>query len=90
MPKKSQEPQDEGEVERLAKIGNEACEALSAETVTVKLIAGGEIVGSLVGLSLQKKGGKKGEASWSGSVKIQTDPGVLQIDCLTVESITPD
>jgi len=89
MPEAKEAMSDSG---RIAKIGNEIGEALGAEEVTVKLLNGDEIAGSLVGYSIRKKPGKGGKepqpASWAGNIKIQTGPGVLEVDCLTIESIT--
>ena len=86
----SEDTDDADDVRLIAKIGNEVAKALGASSVNVKLLNGGKIAGSIAGFSIRKRGGKKGEASWSGNVRIQTDPGVLEIDCLTIESIAPD
>jgi translation initiation factor IF-1 len=76
------------DVEHIAKITGALAEALSAESVRVKLQSGREISGTVAGFSIRKKESRKGDVSWSGSVKIQTEPGVLQIDCLDIQSIT--
>jgi hypothetical protein len=87
----SDKGEDAGEFERIAKIGNDVGSVLGADTVRVKLLNGGEIVGGLVGFAIRKKEGRRGgESTWSGNVRLQTDPGELQIDCLTIESITPN
>jgi len=76
--------------ERITKIGNEIGRALDAGAVTVRLLSGGEIEGGMVGFNIRKKAAKGEDtpASWVGSVRIQTAPGVLEIDCLTIDSIT--
>jgi hypothetical protein len=86
----SENTDETDDVLRIANIGIEVANALGASTVNVKLLNGGKIAGSIAGFSIRKRGGKKGEASWSGNVRVLTDPGVLEIDCLTIESIAPD
>ena len=84
---------DGGDTEQIAKIGKAIVETLDAEAVIVRLLNGGEIAGAIVGYALRKKPGKAGKkpqpANWAGNVRIQTEPGVLEVDCLTIESITP-
>jgi len=63
--------------------------AFSANKVVVKLLNGGKIEGSIVGFNLKKIAAKgKKPAGCRANVSIQTDPGVLEIDCLTVASVT--
>jgi hypothetical protein len=79
---------EEGGFEQIEKIGNEVVGALSADKVVVKLLNGGKIEGTIAGFSVKKRPAKgKKPASCHASVSIQTDPGVLEIDCATIESV---
>jgi hypothetical protein len=79
--------------EQIAKIGNEMMSALAADTVVVNLKDGKKITGAITGFKVSKKPATKGKkakpASGRGSVSIQIEPGTLEIDCLTIESIAP-
>jgi hypothetical protein len=78
-----------GDVEHISRVMGELAQAIVAEVVVVKLQNGREIVGPIDGFSVRKKTSKKGDVNWSGNIRIQTDPGVLQIDCLTIDSLSP-
>jgi hypothetical protein len=87
MAEKPRKKDQSGDRDRIARLAVEIAAVLDAPSVTVKLQNGGDVVGSFAGFGIRKRESKKGEASWIGNVRIQTDPGVLEIDCLTVESI---
>jgi hypothetical protein len=77
---------NDGGVEQISAIMSELAEALGSETITVKLQNGREIVGPVLGFSVRRKE-RKGDISWSGTVRIQIDPGELEIDCQTIEKV---
>jgi hypothetical protein len=80
---------DSGDVQHISRVLGELAKAIVAETVVVKLQNGREIVGPIEGISIRKKTSKKGDVNWSGNIRIQTDPGVLEIDCLTIDLLSP-
>jgi len=45
----------------------------------------------MVGFTIRKKQAKGEDtpASWAGNVRVQTAPGVLDVHCLTIDSLTP-
>jgi len=75
-----------GDVEHIGRIVAEVAKAIAAGTVAVKLQNGREIVGTIDGLAIRSKV-KKDDVTWSGSIKVRTEPGVLQIDVLTVDAV---
>jgi hypothetical protein len=79
-------------IEKVATIGNEVMAALQADRVVVKLLAGNRIIGSIVSFTVRRKAATEGKkpkpASCRGTVSIQITPGVLEVDCTTIESIT--
>jgi len=77
------------DAEHIGRIVGELAEAIAGEKIVVKLQNGREIVGPMEGFSVRKKTNKKGAVSWSGNIKIETDTGVLQIDCMTIDSLAP-
>jgi len=77
------------DAEHIGRIVGELAEAIAGEKLVVKLQNGREIVGPMEGFSVRKKTSKKGEVNWSGNIKIETDTGVLQIDCMTIDSLAP-
>ncbi|HEX4080744.1 MAG TPA: hypothetical protein VHX61_17930 [Rhizomicrobium sp.] len=82
--------EDDNGRQQIAKITAELAEALTASSVVIKLQTGRQIAGVVEGFSIRRKEGKKGDVNWSGNIRVQTDPGVLQIDCLTIDSLTPE
>jgi hypothetical protein len=88
----SDDTEDTDDLEHIEKIGGEVVGAFGADTVVVTLSNGGKITGSIVGFTMRKKTGKKGAKakppSYTGNVSVQTDPGVLDIDCLTIASVS--
>jgi hypothetical protein len=77
------------DVGHVSRILSELANAVAAENIAVKLQNGRQIVGPIEGFSVRKKTNKKGNVSWSGNLRVQTDPGVLQIDCMTIDAIEP-
>jgi hypothetical protein len=75
-----------GDVEQIAEIMSGLAAVLDAEKIVVKLHGGREIVGPVLGFSLKRKD-RKGEVTWSGSVRVQIEPGELEIDCMTIDSV---
>lgn len=86
MPK-NPKTEDSEDVGQLAKILREVADALSANAIKVKLLSGKEIVGPIGGITVLRKEGKKG-VRWSGTVRVQTEPGVLAIECDTIAAVT--
>jgi hypothetical protein len=82
--------EDDGGRQHIAKITTELAEALAANSVVIKLQTGRQIAGTVEGFSIRRKEGKKGDVNWSGNIKVQTDPGLLEIDCLTIDSLAPE
>ena len=72
----------------LAELGSKVLEALDAESVVVTLHNGKVVKGSLTSLMLKKKT-KKDTVSWNGKLSVETDSGVLEMDCANVESVKP-
>ena len=72
----------------LAELGSEVLKALDAEAVVVTLHNGKVVKGSLESLVLKKKT-KRDAVSWGGKLSVETDSGVLQMDCANVQSIKP-
>jgi hypothetical protein len=70
----------------LAELGSQVLDILDDETVIVTLQNGKVVEGSLVNFSLKKKT-RKGDASWSGNLSVETDSGVLAMDCATIASV---
>ena len=83
----SDDMENGGDVEHIAAIMSGLAKVLSANSIAAKLQNGREIVGPVMGFSLKRKE-KKGEVSWSGSVRIQIDTGELAVDCQTIEKIS--
>lgn len=84
----SEDDENEGaDVEHIGQITRALAEALTAETVCVKLRSGREILGRIAGFAIRRKESKKGDVSWSGNIKVQTEPGLLQIDCHDIETM---
>ena len=77
-----------GDAGHIGRIMGEVAKVIAAETVVIKLQNGREIVGTVEGLAVRSRV-KKEDVTWSGNIKIRTEPGVLQIDLLTVEAVTP-
>ena len=73
-------------VEHLAKIISELSDVLAEGSATVKLQGGRKIVGPILGLSLKRKE-KKGNVTWTGSLRVQIDTGDLDVNFDTIESI---
>jgi hypothetical protein len=95
----SDEADDDNSVEQIAKIGAQALKALDSDDVVVKLQNGDEIEGTIVSFVVRKrvakkagkgKGGKGKGGGCIGNVSVQISHGVLEIDCLTIESIEAD
>ena len=76
------------DAEHIGRITGEIAKAIAAGTVALKLESGREIVGTIEGFAIRSKV-KKDDVIWSGNIKIRTEPGVLQVDVLTVEAVTP-
>ena len=70
----------------LAEMGSQVLDVLDEETVVVTLGNGKVVEGSAVSFVLRKKT-KKGEASWNGHLSVETDSGVLDMDCASITSI---
>ena len=82
---------EEAGFEHIEKIGEEVVAALGADKVVVKLLNGSKIEGSISGFSVKKRPAKgKKPASCHASLSIQTEPGVLEIDCATIESVASE
>lgn len=77
---------DDSDIGAVAELGSQIIDALTAETVTVKLRSGKLVEGSLASFVLRKKT-KKGEESWSGKLSVETDSGVLEMECSNVASV---
>jgi hypothetical protein len=73
----------------LAELGSEVLKALDAEAVVVTLHNGKVVKGSLASLVLRKRK-KKDVVSWNGKLSVETDSGVLEMDCANVQSIKPE
>jgi hypothetical protein len=82
----SDETSEFEDAEHIAGLGGELANALKAESVQVTLANGREVVGTLESFGVRRKE-KKGEVSWSGSIRIQTDTGVLQIEFGAIRAI---
>jgi hypothetical protein len=70
----------------LAELGSQVLDILDDDTVIVTLQNGRVVEGSLVNFSLKKKT-RKGDASWNGNLSVETDSGVLAMDCATIASV---
>ena len=77
---------EDGDTAELVELGSQVLEALDAETVVVTLQNGKTVKGSLTKLALNKKT-RKETVSWNGKLNIETDSGVLEVDCANVKSI---
>jgi hypothetical protein len=73
----------------LAELGSEVLKALDAEAVVVTLRNGKVVKGSLASLVLRKRK-KKDAVSWNGKLSVETDSGVLEMECANVQSIKPE
>jgi len=78
--------ESDGDAAELAELGSQVFGALDAEAVVVTLHSGKVVKGSLASLVVKKKT-KKDTVSWSGKLSVETDSGVLEMDCGTVKSI---
>jgi sorbitol-specific phosphotransferase system component IIA len=76
---------DDGETD-LAELGSQVLEILDDETVIVTLRNGKTVEGSPASFIMRKKA-KKGDVSWSGRLSVETDSGVLEMDCGTIVSV---
>ena len=72
----------------LAELGSQVLEILDSDTVIVTLRNGKVVEGSAVNFLLKKKT-RKGDVSWNGNFSIETDSGVLEMDCATIASVKP-
>ena len=72
---------------QLASVVNEFMESLNAPAVSVKLVSGRTVTGSLVGLVIKKKE-RKGEVSLSARITVETEEGNLELDCDNIGSIS--
>jgi hypothetical protein len=70
----------------LADLGSQVLDVLDADAVVVTLNNGKIVEGSVTSFSLKKKT-RKGEVSWMGSLSVETDSGVLEMDCANVASV---
>jgi hypothetical protein len=70
----------------LAELGSQILKVLDEEAVIVTLSNGKVVEGSAVSFILRKKT-KKGAASWNGNFSVETDSGVLEMDCTTIASV---
>ena len=71
----------------LAELASHVIEALDAPAIVVTLQNSKVVKGSLTSLVLKKKKKKKGAASWGGKLSVETDSGVLEMDCASVTSV---
>ena len=74
------------DAEHIAELGGDLVNALKAASVKVTLANGREVVGTLESFGVRRKE-KKGDVSWSGSVRLQTDAGVLQIEFGAIRAV---
>jgi hypothetical protein len=78
----------ENDAAELAELGFQVLKALEAEAVVVTLHNGKVVKGSLASLALKKRT-RKDTVSWNGKLSVETDSGVLEMDCANVKSLTP-
>ena len=71
----------------LAELGSQVLDALDAETVVVTLHNGQVVKGALEALVLRKRT-RKDTVSWTGRLSVETDAGVLEMDCANVKSVS--
>jgi hypothetical protein len=79
--------EDDDDVAELARLGSQVLKVLEAEAVVVTLHNGKVVEGSAANFSLRKKT-RKGEVSWNGRFSVETDSGVLEMDCSNIASVT--
>jgi hypothetical protein len=82
------EDEDNDEVAAVVGVGSQVLEVLEAETVTVALQNGNIVEGSFVSFTLRRRA-RKGEQSLSGKLSVETDSGVLEMDCSNIASVKP-
>lgn len=70
----------------LAELGLQVLDILDDETILVTLHNGKVVEGSPASFSMRKKT-KKGTSSWKGNLSVETDSGVLDMDCATIASV---
>jgi hypothetical protein len=70
----------------LADLGSQVLGVLDAEAVVVTLHNGKTVEGSPTNFSLRKKT-RKGTVSWNGNLSVETDSGVLEMDCSNIVSV---
>ena len=75
-----------GDPESLADLGAQILKALDSESVAVKLQNGKTVTGTMVGFSIKRKS-RKGNVSWNGRLNVETESGVLAMDCANIASI---
>jgi hypothetical protein len=73
--------------DHLAKLGGQILKVLDSESIAVSLQNGNVVEGSPARFSLRKKT-RKGEGSWEGSFSVETDSGVLDMDCGSIVSVS--
>jgi len=76
------------DVAAVAGLGSQVLEVLEVDAVAVTLHNGKSVEGSLASFVLRKKT-KKGEVSWGGKLSVETDSGVLEMDCSNIASVKP-
>jgi hypothetical protein len=74
------------DLDHLAKLGRQILGVLDSDDIAVSLQNGKVVEGSATNFSVRKKT-RKGETSWSGSFSVETDSGVLEMDCSTIVSV---
>jgi hypothetical protein len=93
MPRNAPADDNEGDgddfQERAEAIAREVVAAMVAGNAEVTLSEGGEVAGTIESFTVRKKENKKGKVNWAGSVKIQMEHGLLDVDLLKVGSVTP-
>lgn len=77
---------DNEDSESLADLGAQIFKALDSQSVTVKLQNGKTVAGKMTAFSMKRKE-RKGNVTWSGRLNVETESGVLAMDCSNIASV---
>jgi len=70
----------------VVEVGSQVLKVLDAEIVTVALQNGNIVDGSFASFTLRRRA-RKGEVALSGKLSVETDSGVLEMDCSNIASV---
>lgn len=82
------EDDDDSDVAAVVGVGSQVLKVLEAEIVTVALQNGNIVDGSFASFTLRRRA-RKGDVTLSGRLSVETDSGVLEMDCSNIVSVKP-